>query len=412
MNMSDDIYKMYQVMGYLSISHGYRGLLLQGSARKDEIWLVNPESKVYSIIRITMASLDSVDFDKERIDNALKAISMQTGVRDPGFLDIHIGKGEVSDHEAYDTLCIDEDYMNGADASASFPGIRRCIHSVNDPNREIQNIFNEVNRTAIERRKQKRKITSLFKMRNIVTIVLIILCLINYLLLFLLSMKYDSSASYVFLGADYKTFTLGLGQYWRLFTVAFSHGSPIHLLANMYSLFYLGTYFERQYGHWQMLLTVFLSTVFGSLASGILTGNALNVGISGGLYGLMMFYLWDLLSLPSSTVNRQSLYSLIFINLMINFYPNVSWQAHAGGAVAGILLYRFFNGSKQEKYFALAFTIAVIGVLFYKYLSITSIDPFYGGTDMEVVKIWRDLGFSDYASSLSKRLLMVYTIFN
>ncbi len=411
MSMKDDIYKLYQVMGYLSIDHGYRGLLLQGSARKDEIWLVNTENKVYTIIRITMSSLDSVDFDKERIDNALKAIAMQTGLRDPGFLDIHIGKGEVSDHETYDTLCLDEDYMNGVDAQAAFPGIRRCIRKVSDPNKEIQSIFAEVNRQAIERRKQKKKVTSLLKMGNAVTITFIVLCLLNYLLYFLLSLKYDSAASYVFLGADYKTFTLGLRQFWRLFTVAFSHGSLIHLLANMYSLFYLGSYFERRYGHWQLVLTIFLSTVLGSLASGILTGNSLNVGISGGLYGLMMFYLWDLLSLPSSTVNRQSLYSLIFINLMINFYPNVSWQAHAGGAVAGILLYRFFNGSKQEKYFALGFTIAVIGVLFYKYLSITSINPFYGGTDMQVVKIWRDLGLSDYASKLSTRILEVYTIY-
>jgi len=62
----------------------------------------------------------------------------------------------------------------------------------------------------------------------------------------------------------------------------------------------------------------------------------LAVGLSGGLYGLMISYL--LLLLLYGSVNPRSLIYMVVINLLINLSPNVAWQAHLGGAVTGLAL--------------------------------------------------------------------------
>ncbi|MBQ1509061.1 MAG: rhomboid family intramembrane serine protease, partial [Erysipelotrichaceae bacterium] len=246
MSEQSNIYKLYQVMGYLSLSHGYRGVLLKGNVHRDEIWLVNRENKTYEIIRITMASLESVDYDRERIRQCIHAIASQVQIRDPRFLDIHIGKGEVLDNEAFDTLCLDIGYQNGIDVSAVYPGLRNVIHHVDDPNAEIKQIFEEVNRNALNIRKNRRRF---FKKDNICTVILLIVTLAVFAVSVLLSMRYERSSVLVLLGADYKTFTLGLKQYWRLLSSMLVHGSFYHIFANSYSLYFLGSYIERQYGH-------------------------------------------------------------------------------------------------------------------------------------------------------------------
>ena len=113
--------------------------------------------------------------------------------------------------------------------------------------------------------------------------------------------------SYIALGADYKMFTLGLRQFWRLLTTMFLHGSLNHLFMNMISLMTLGTLFETKYGHWKMLFTVLFCALIGSLTNGILTGNGLTVGISGGLYGLLAIYTIDILhrNLHDNSLYRQ-----------------------------------------------------------------------------------------------------------
>jgi membrane associated rhomboid family serine protease len=50
----------------------------------------------------------------------------------------------------------------------------------------------------------------------------------------------------------------------------------------------------------------------------------------------MISYL--LLLLLYGSVNPRSLLYMISINLLINLSPNVAWQAHLGGAAAGLAL--------------------------------------------------------------------------
>ena len=54
------------------------------------------------------------------------------------------------------------------------------------------------------------------------------------------------------LAVDYGMWPIGIamnGEWWRLFTSAFLHGSFIHIAFNMYVLFFLGPTLERILGH-------------------------------------------------------------------------------------------------------------------------------------------------------------------
>ena len=64
-------------------------------------------------------------------------------------------------------------------------------------------------------------------------IVMLVCTLIFILYNFCYKVTNDQVSSMILLGANYKTFTLGLGEYFRLITCGFCHFNVLHLLANM-----------------------------------------------------------------------------------------------------------------------------------------------------------------------------------
>ena len=57
------------------------------------------------------------------------------------------------------------------------------------------------------------------------------------------------------------------GEYWRLFTPMFLHGSILHLGFNMYALYIFGPGLERYYGHGRFILLFFLGGFAGNVFS-------------------------------------------------------------------------------------------------------------------------------------------------
>jgi rhomboid protease GluP len=49
------------------------------------------------------------------------------------------------------------------------------------------------------------------------------------------------------------------GELWRFITPVFLHGSVAHIFFNMYALFNIGSFLERQFGHGRFILLYFLS---------------------------------------------------------------------------------------------------------------------------------------------------------
>jgi len=124
---------------------------------------------------------------------------------------------------------------------------------------------------------------------------------------------------------------------WRMLTSVFTHGSILHLLLNMYTLFVFGSGLERLLGRWRYLALFLISGLGGSVAV-VLLGDPLGgvVGASGAIFGLMGAFFVINRHLGGSSIQ---LVVLVAINLAYGFFvPGISWQAHLGGLAVGLLV--------------------------------------------------------------------------
>ena len=125
------------------------------------------------------------------------------------------------------------------------------------------------------------------------------------------------------------------GEYWRILTSGFLHGSIVHIGFNMYLLYVLGPHMEQGFGSKRFSLMYFGSLFGGSLAVMLFNFNQPTLGASGavlGLAGAMFVALW------SRGVNpRQSpVFGLVILNLALPlFVPVISFWGHFGGVVGG-----------------------------------------------------------------------------
>ena len=125
---------------------------------------------------------------------------------------------------------------------------------------------------------------------------------------------------------------------WRMITALFVHSerSLIHILFNAYSLWVLGMVLERLLGARRFLALFFTAGLGGSLAVLWLAPSQAVIGASGAIFGLFGALL--VIQRNFGGANPQLLIVLI-LNLILGFVvPGISWQAHIGGLVVGILL--------------------------------------------------------------------------
>jgi membrane associated rhomboid family serine protease len=139
---------------------------------------------------------------------------------------------------------------------------------------------------------------------------------------------------------DYGMWPFGIvlyGEWWRLLTAAFLHGSWLHIAFNMYVLFVLGPTLERVLGHARFVVLYVVAALGGSVASYTFSDpRTVSVGASGAIFGLMGALIvagrrmrWDI----------TQVLILLGINVVIGFLsPEVDWRAHFGGLVVGALV--------------------------------------------------------------------------
>jgi rhomboid protease GluP len=136
------------------------------------------------------------------------------------------------------------------------------------------------------------------------------------------------------------------GQWWRIFTSAFLHGSEIHILFNMIALWQVGTFVEMIYGTPRYAFMYFFAALGSGLAVTYFTPNDVTIGASGAIFGL--FGALGVAAVRMGERGREILkqtIGIIVINLVIGFaLPNISNAGHIGGLVfgtlAGLVLFR------------------------------------------------------------------------
>lgn len=126
------------------------------------------------------------------------------------------------------------------------------------------------------------------------------------------------------------------GEYWRLLTVALTHGGLMHLFFNMYALLVLGNTLESAIGR-NKFLAIFVISQLGASFASIYFGaiNVVSVGASGAIFGL--FGAMVVISKRFGLETKQ-VYVIVGINFVIGFiFPGIDWHAHLGGLISGFI---------------------------------------------------------------------------
>ncbi len=143
---------------------------------------------------------------------------------------------------------------------------------------------------------------------------------------------------------------------WTLVTYMFIHANIWHILANMITLYFFGSYLNRLLGTWKFLIVYFAGGILGGIAYLLLAPEySVAVGASGAIFALG----------GTLAVMRPRLRVIVFpipaplplwiailgIFVIFSFLPNVAWQGHLGGLVLGLVAGYIFRRRERYRYY-------------------------------------------------------------
>ena len=141
------------------------------------------------------------------------------------------------------------------------------------------------------------------------------------------------------------------GEYYRLLTSGFLHGSLTHLLFNMFSLFFFGPALEsrRFLGVERFLIVYFVALVAGSLYAVYANYDdpyyaavGASGAISGILVGVSLFAPFSMILIFGIIPIPAIVFTILFIAYsafaMSGSHSQISHEAHLGGALAGLVM--------------------------------------------------------------------------
>ncbi|MBA7591310.1 hypothetical protein ES708_33462 [subsurface metagenome] len=129
---------------------------------------------------------------------------------------------------------------------------------------------------------------------------------------------------------------------WTMVTNLFIHGGIGHIIANMLTLYFFGTYLARLIGEKKFLIIYFLGGILGNIFYIFLSSPfTIAIGASGAVFALggvltamtpkLRVFVFPIpVPLPLWT-------AVIGGFVIISLFPHVAWQAHLGGLVTGLI---------------------------------------------------------------------------
>ena len=142
-------------------------------------------------------------------------------------------------------------------------------------------------------------------------------------------------------GANYKFYTV-TGDWWRLISCVFVHIGIVHLLLNMYALYFIGNYLEPLLGKWKFISGYLCAGVFAGLVSTWWSGDRISAGASGAIFGMYGIFLALLTTKVIERETRKAMMQSIVIfvgyNLIYGMKSGIDNAAHIGGLVSGALI--------------------------------------------------------------------------
>lgn len=159
------------------------------------------------------------------------------------------------------------------------------------------------------------------------------------------------------------------GSWWQLITAGFLHITPVHIVLNMLSLWWIGKDLERILGRVRFI-AVYLVSLFGGGVSVLVFADPFGpvAGASGAVFGLLGGVLVVVLKLK---LNPGSVIATIAINLVLSVaIPGISVLGHLGGLVVGVLVTAaiIYAPEVNRKYWqagaAVVAVLALLGLVF------------------------------------------------
>jgi membrane associated rhomboid family serine protease len=188
--------------------------------------------------------------------------------------------------------------------------------------------------------KQTTQVRTLRSLNSTTTNVTIGLIIVNAIL-FLASGRFalgsGGGASQLYLNLGLFGPSVADGEVWRLVTSGFLHSGLLHVGFNMYLLYMLGQMLEPELGPRRFALLYVTALLAGSAGALALEPEALTVGASGAVFGLMGAAFVELRSRGVDPF-QTFIGPLILLNLVISFViPNISIGGHIGGLIGGAI---------------------------------------------------------------------------
>ncbi|MEE9320200.1 MAG: rhomboid family intramembrane serine protease [Granulosicoccus sp.] len=128
------------------------------------------------------------------------------------------------------------------------------------------------------------------------------------------------------------------GQWWRLLSSGFLHGSLFHIGFNMFLLYALGSQLERGIGSARFALLYFGALFGGALTVMMFDWDQPTLGASGAVLGIAGGFavaLWA----QGNDPRQSPIFGLVLLNLGLPLLiPGISFWGHFGGVAAGALM--------------------------------------------------------------------------
>lgn len=131
------------------------------------------------------------------------------------------------------------------------------------------------------------------------------------------------------------------GEFWRLFTPMFLHGSILHLGFNMYALYIFGPGLERYYRHGRFLLLFLLGGFAGNVFSFMFTDSP-SLGSSTAIFALLGaegVFLYHNQKVFGGVARRAltNIVMIALVNFVIGLSPGIDNWGHLGGLLGGTI---------------------------------------------------------------------------
>ena len=149
-----------------------------------------------------------------------------------------------------------------------------------------------------------------------------------------------------------------LARPWTLVTNLFVHGGIWHILANMITLYFFGSYLSRLIGMKRLLIVYFGGGILGNIFYLLLAPSPFSIAIGasgavfalGGALAVMMPRLRVFVfPIPAPLPLWVAVIGGFIILTIVSPFLQIAWQAHLGGLVLGLVAGYIFR--RRKRYF-------------------------------------------------------------